>query len=102
MFVISKAAAFSGAVDKHIAMQGCRSRGAGGANAPPTFGPVAPRWEHVPQTFVSVEWLYSDGKCHFPVYFLIHAVAYPSRCSYCHRERARQCDISALVKRLCM
>jgi len=42
---------------------------------------VAPRWEHAPPTFASVEWLYSDGKCRFQMYFLIHAVAHPSRCS---------------------
>jgi len=31
--------------------QGRGSHSAGGANAPPTFGPVAPRWEHAPPTF---------------------------------------------------
>jgi len=35
--------------------QGRGSRGAGGANAPPTFWPVAPRREHAPPTFPRVK-----------------------------------------------
>ena len=40
-------------------MQGCGgSHSAGGANAPPTFGPMAPSWEHAPPTSSAVKWLY--------------------------------------------
>ena len=35
--------------------QGCRSHSAGGANAPPTFGPVELKWEHAPPTFLAVK-----------------------------------------------
>ena len=46
--------------------QGRGSHSARGANAPPTFGPVEPRWEHAPPTFVAVKWvlygLHGDGK----------------------------------------
>jgi len=35
--------------------QGRGSHSARGANAPPTFGPMEPRWEHAPPTFVAVK-----------------------------------------------
>jgi len=39
----------------HQPEQGRGSRGAGGANAPPTFWPVAPRREYAPPTFPRVK-----------------------------------------------
>jgi len=38
--------------------QGRGSHSAEGANAPPTFGPVAPRWEYAPPTFPAAKRLY--------------------------------------------
>ena len=43
-----------------VSFQGRGSHSAGGANAPPTFGPVAPRWEHAPPTFSAVKRLYGS------------------------------------------
>ena len=37
--------------------QGRGSHSARGANAPPTFGPMEPRWEHAPPTFVAVKFV---------------------------------------------
>ena len=36
-------------------VQGHGSHSARGANAPPTFGPMEPRWEHAPPTFAAVK-----------------------------------------------
>ena len=36
-------------------IQGRGSHSARGANAPPTFRPMEPRWEHAPPTFVAVK-----------------------------------------------
>ena len=44
--------------------QGRGSHSAGGANAPPTYGPMAPRLELAPPTFAEIKWpylSYGDG-----------------------------------------